>query len=114
MRRADLFIGRGWLEVVERSDVSTHEQRLARRICWRHGRALGDLRLLRDARGLERRVRAELARLFGEAQAGPLLDATTRSSPRIQAERPEASYREVMALVLAELASESGTELPER
>ena len=49
-------------------------------------------------------IRAELARLFGEEQAGPLLDRYHAIEPRIQSERPAARYREVMALVLAELA----------
>ena len=57
-------------------------------------------------------IRAELARLFGEPQADALLERYHSIEPAVQAERPEASYREVMALVLAELASESGTELP--
>ena len=57
-------------------------------------------------------IREELARLFGESQAGPLLERYHVVEPRIQSERPGARYREVMALVLAELASESGTELP--
>jgi 2-haloacid dehalogenase len=57
-------------------------------------------------------IRGELARLFGEAQAGPLLERYHTAEPRIQSELPEASYREVMALALAELAAETGTELP--
>ena len=57
-------------------------------------------------------VRAELARLFGEGEAGRLLDRYHEIEPRIQSEQPEASYREVMALGLAELAAESGHDLP--
>jgi 2-haloacid dehalogenase len=57
-------------------------------------------------------IRTELARLFGDADAGQLLERYHVLEPRIQAERPEASYREVMAAVLAELASETGTDLP--
>jgi 2-haloacid dehalogenase len=57
-------------------------------------------------------IRAELARLFGESEAGGLLERYHEIEPRIQSEQPEAAYREVMALVLAELASEAGEELP--
>jgi 2-haloacid dehalogenase len=58
-------------------------------------------------------IRAELARLFGEPEAGRLLESYHAVEPRIQSERPEASYREVMQQVLAELASETGAELPD-
>jgi 2-haloacid dehalogenase len=54
----------------------------------------------------------ELERLFGPAQAGPLLERYHSIEPRIQREHPRSSYRDVMASVLAELASEAGTELP--
>lgn len=57
-------------------------------------------------------VGAELARLFGESLADHLLARYHTLEPRIQSERPESSYRDVMALVLAELASEAGAELP--
>jgi 2-haloacid dehalogenase len=56
-------------------------------------------------------LRAELERLLGE-DGGRLLERYHEVEPRVQRERPEASYRDVMASVLAELASESGTELP--
>jgi 2-haloacid dehalogenase len=58
-------------------------------------------------------IRAELERLLGEADGERLLERYHEVEPRVQRERPEASYREVMASVLAELASESGVELPE-
>ena len=58
-------------------------------------------------------IRAELARLFGEADADALLARYHVVEPRIQRERPAATYREVMASVLAELASEAGAELPD-
>ena len=58
-------------------------------------------------------IRAELGRLLGGARADELLERYHDIEPRIQSERPEASYREVMALALAELATESGTELPD-
>jgi 2-haloacid dehalogenase len=58
-------------------------------------------------------IRAELARLFGDAHADRLLARYHEVEPRIQSERPEASYREVMASALAQLASETGGQLPE-
>ena len=58
-------------------------------------------------------IRAELARLFGEDDADVLLARYHEVEPRIQSERPEASYRDVMASTLAELASEVGAALPE-
>jgi 2-haloacid dehalogenase len=58
-------------------------------------------------------IRAELERLLGEADGGRLLERYHAVEPRVQRERPEASYRDVMASVLAELASETGTGLPE-
>jgi 2-haloacid dehalogenase len=56
-------------------------------------------------------IRAELARLFGEPDAERLLERYHEIEPRIQSEHPTASYREVMASVLVELASETGTAL---
>ncbi|MET0513673.1 MAG: HAD family hydrolase [Thermoleophilaceae bacterium] len=58
-------------------------------------------------------IRAELGRLLGGARADELLERYHDIEPRIQSERPEASYREVMALALAELAADSGAELPD-
>ena len=58
-------------------------------------------------------IRAELGRLFGEDEADALLARYHEVEPRIQSERPEASYRAVMASTLAELASEAGAALPE-
>jgi 2-haloacid dehalogenase len=57
-------------------------------------------------------VGAELARLFGRSRAGELLARYHEVEPRVQSERPEDSYREVMAAVLAELSSEAGVDLP--
>ena len=57
-------------------------------------------------------VRTELARLFGESEAAAGLERYHVIEPRVQSARPDASYREVMALVLEELASEAGTALP--
>ena len=53
-------------------------------------------------------IGAELGRAFGEDRAPELLARYHVLEPRIQRERPEASYREVMASVLAELAAEAG------
>jgi 2-haloacid dehalogenase len=57
-------------------------------------------------------IRAELERLFGSADGARLLDRYHEVEPRVQRERPDSSYRDVMAAVLQELASETGTELP--
>jgi 2-haloacid dehalogenase len=57
-------------------------------------------------------IRAELERLFGSERSGRLLDRYHEIEPRIQRERPDASYRDVMASVLEKLASEADTELP--
>jgi 2-haloacid dehalogenase len=56
-------------------------------------------------------IGAELDRLLGDGEA--LLEPYHEAERRVQRERPEASYREVMASVLAELAAERGVELPE-
>jgi 2-haloacid dehalogenase len=48
-------------------------------------------------------IRAELARLFGEDEADSLLARYHEVEPRIQADQPGTSYREVMAMTLAEL-----------
>jgi 2-haloacid dehalogenase len=57
-------------------------------------------------------IGAELERLFGAAHAPRLLERYHAIEPRAQRERPGSTYRDVMASVLAELASEAGTELP--
>ena len=57
-------------------------------------------------------VRTELVRLFGESEAAAGLERYHVIEPRVQSARPDASYREVMALVLEELASEAGAALP--
>src|SRR4051812_43261557 len=49
----------------------------------------------------------ELGRLFGADAGPPLLERYHAIEPRIQREHPGARYREVMALVLEELARES-------
>lgn len=57
-------------------------------------------------------IRAELDRLFGSSVGGELLSRYHEVEPRVQNEHPTWSYREVMAAVLAELASEAGVALP--
>jgi 2-haloacid dehalogenase len=57
-------------------------------------------------------IRAQLGRLFGDSGADARLERYHGIEPRIQAEQPELSYREVMSAVLSELAAEAGTELP--
>ena len=57
-------------------------------------------------------IRAELERVLGAAEAGALLERYHALEPRIQREQPQSSYRDVMATVLAELAAETGSELP--
>jgi 2-haloacid dehalogenase len=57
-------------------------------------------------------IGTELARLFGDSRAGELLDSYRAIEPRIQREHPTASYRDVMSMVLAEVASQQGAELP--
>ena len=58
-------------------------------------------------------IRAELGRLFGEEHAGRLLARYHEIEPQVQEERPDASYREVLAAVLTRLAEGEGLELPE-
>jgi 2-haloacid dehalogenase len=53
-------------------------------------------------------IARELERLLGTAD----LEAYHAIEPRVQRERPAASYREVMAKVLAELAARAGVEVP--
>jgi 2-haloacid dehalogenase len=57
-------------------------------------------------------IGGELARLFGAPRAEQLLQRYHAIEPRVQRERPSSSYREVMASVLAELASQEGFDLP--
>jgi 2-haloacid dehalogenase len=57
-------------------------------------------------------IRRELARLFGSERSDQLLERYHAIEPRIQSDDPELSYRAVMARVLAELAQETGAEVP--
>jgi 2-haloacid dehalogenase len=56
-------------------------------------------------------IRAELERLFGADQGARLLVRYHQLEPQVQSEDPQASYRSVMAAVLARLAAETGQEL---
>ena len=55
-------------------------------------------------------IAAELERLLGDGEG--LLARYHEIEPQIQEERPDASYRDVMAAVLAQLARETGMDLP--
>jgi 2-haloacid dehalogenase len=56
-------------------------------------------------------ISGELVRLLG-GDRDALLARYHEIEPRIQREHPDWSYRDVMAAVLAELAAETGTEVP--
>jgi 2-haloacid dehalogenase len=58
-------------------------------------------------------IAAELGRLFGESQRERLLSRYHEIEPRVQTEHPTWRYRDVMAAVLAEIASESDVSLPD-
>lgn len=57
-------------------------------------------------------IGAELGRLFGAPASEPMLARYHVIEPRVQSQHPAWSYRDVMATVLAELASEAGVALP--
>jgi len=57
-------------------------------------------------------IGAELGRLFGSPAREQLLARYHEIEPRVQSEHPGWSYRDVMAAVLGELASEAGVTLP--
>jgi 2-haloacid dehalogenase len=57
-------------------------------------------------------IGTELERVLGPSD-GELLRRYHELEPRVQAQRPDASYREVMADVLAQLAAERGVALPD-
>ena len=58
-------------------------------------------------------IRAELERLIPGEDANRLLERYHEVERRVQRERPEASYRDVMAAGLEEVASEAGATVPE-
>ncbi|MGZ4185704.1 MAG: HAD family hydrolase [Solirubrobacteraceae bacterium] len=55
----------------------------------------------------------ELARLIGESQREQLLARYHEVEPRVQSKHPTWSYRDVMAAVLSQIASEAGVALPD-
>ena len=57
-------------------------------------------------------IRAELNRLFSASVGGELLLRYHAVELRVQSQHPRWRYRDVMAAVLAELASEAGVALP--
>jgi 2-haloacid dehalogenase len=57
-------------------------------------------------------IGAELGRLFGSSVREQMLARYHVIEPRVQSQHPAWSYRDVMAAVLAELASEAGVALP--
>ena len=57
-------------------------------------------------------IRAELSRLVPGEDAGRLLERYHDVERRVQRERPEASYRDVMAAGLEEVVSGAGVSLP--
>ncbi len=56
-------------------------------------------------------IAAELGRLLGESQRERLLSRYHEIEPRVQSEHPTWSYRQVMAAVLSQIASEAGVTL---
>jgi 2-haloacid dehalogenase len=56
-------------------------------------------------------IAAELGRLLGESDRERLLSRYHEIEPRVQSEHPTRSYRDVMAAVLSQLASEAGVTL---
>lgn len=56
-------------------------------------------------------IGTELERLFGSRERQQLLARYHEIEPRVQRDKPAASYRDVMAEVLLELANEAGREL---
>lgn len=58
-------------------------------------------------------IAAELGRLLGESDRDGLLSRYHQIEPRVQTEHPTWSYRDVMAAVLSQLASETGVSLPD-
>ena len=56
-------------------------------------------------------IAGELGRLLGESDRDGLLSRYHEIEPRVQSEHPTWSYRDVMAAVLSQLASETGVSL---
>src|SRR3954463_14045913 len=57
-------------------------------------------------------IGGELGRLFGDGQRGRLLERYHEIEPLVQRDHPQARYRTVMAMVLAELAAKESVRLP--
>ena len=57
-------------------------------------------------------IATELGRVLGESDGERLLSRYHEIEPRVQREHPTWSYRDVMAAVLSELASEGGVSVP--
>jgi len=57
-------------------------------------------------------IRRELARLFGSERSDELLERYHAIEPRVQSDEPALSYRAVMARVLADLAQDTGVDVP--
>jgi 2-haloacid dehalogenase len=57
-------------------------------------------------------IAAELGRLLGESQRERLLSRYHQIEPRVQSEHPTWSYRDVMAAVLSQVASDEGLTPP--
>lgn len=58
-------------------------------------------------------IATELGRLLGQSERERLLSRYHEIEPVVQREHPTWSYRDVMAAVLAQIASEAGVALPE-
>jgi 2-haloacid dehalogenase len=58
-------------------------------------------------------IATELGRVLGESDGERLLSRYHEIEPRVQREHPTWSYRDVMAAVLSELASEGGVSVPD-
>ena len=58
-------------------------------------------------------IGGELARLFGDASAPPLLDRHHELEPRVQAEDPDRTYRSVLRVTLQRLCQAEGLTLPD-
>ena len=58
-------------------------------------------------------IHGQLEKLFGVEHADPLLARYHELEPKIQADNPGASYREVLTIALEDLAAETGLTVPE-
>src|SRR4051812_29277836 len=58
-------------------------------------------------------IGAELGRLFGDGERERLLRRYQEIEPRVQRDHPQARYRTVTAMVLADLAAQEGFRVPD-